>query len=60
MKLLELAGYGPAVMDGILVVGLILDFVIGFFTGFLNRTVKVVEMFIVVFLALILKNPIVV
>ena len=45
-------------MNVIVVVWLVLGLVIGFWTGFLNRTIKIVEMFVIVFLAVLLKNPV--
>ena len=58
MKLISFAGAGPGIMNLIMVVWLVVGFLIGLFTGFLERTIKVIEMFIIVFLSILLKNPI--
>lgn len=58
MNLIAFAGAGPGIMNIIMVVWLILGFVIGIFTGFLERTIRVIEMFIIVLLSLFIKNPI--
>ncbi len=58
MTLLDSLDIGVAIMNVIVVVWLVLGFIIGFWTGFLNRTIKIIEMFVIVFIAVFLKNPI--
>lgn len=49
---------GPSVMNVICVVLPIVGFIIGFMKGFVNRSVRILEGAIIIFLALVLKNPI--
>ena len=57
MTLLSIYDVGASIMDAIVVVWLVLGLIIGFWTGFLDRTIKIVEMFVVVIIASLFKNP---